>query len=173
MAACPMASLNLSVIKGDGVSSVSFWCLLWMEQSRSERWQAFPYWSPITCISICRGSSMSFSMYIPPFPKAASASLTAPLKFFSRSSSFQIARIPLPPPPAVALIITGYPIFSATFLASFRSFRIPSDPGMVGPPAFLMVALAEALSPILSIWSPVAPMNLISCSAQIRENLEI
>ena len=42
---------------------------------------------------------------------------------------------------------------------------------MVGTPAAFMVALAEALSPILSIISLEAPMNLMSCSAHILENL--
>ena len=48
----------------------------------------------------------------------------------------------------------------------------PSDPGTHGTPASFMVSLAVALSPILSIWSAEAPINLIPCSAQIRENLE-
>ena len=42
---------------------------------------------------------------------------------------------------------------------------------MVGTPAAFMVALAVALSPILSIISAEAPMNLIPFSAHILENL--
>ena len=30
----------------DGDSSRTFWCLLWIEQSRSPRWTTFPYRSP-------------------------------------------------------------------------------------------------------------------------------
>ena len=40
-------------------------------------------------------------------PKAAADSCLAPSQALSSSSSFQTARIPLPPPPAVALSITG------------------------------------------------------------------
>ena len=47
----------------------------------------------------------------------------------------------------------------------------PSEPGTVGTPASFIVALAEALSPIRSIISGDAPINLIPCSAQIFENL--
>src|SRR6056297_1057557 len=42
-AAFPMSSRSLSVIKGEGVSSVSFWCLRCTEQSLSDKWQALPY----------------------------------------------------------------------------------------------------------------------------------
>ena len=56
-------------------------------------------------------------MYIPPFPKAAVASCTAESHKSLRFSAFQTARIPFPPPPAVALIMTGYPISSANLAA--------------------------------------------------------
>ena len=111
-------------------------------------------------------------MYIPSFPKAALASCLALSHKSKNSSSFQTALIPLPPPPAVALIITGYPIFFANFLASFKDSIIPSDPGIVGTPASFIVDIAEALSPIRSIISAEAPINLILCSSQILENRE-
>ncbi len=60
----------------------------------------------------------------------------------------------------------------ATFLHSAKSFKRPSDPGIQGTPAACIVALAEALSPILSIISGEAPINLISCSSHILENFE-
>ena len=47
---------------------------------------------------------------------------------------------------------------------------MPSLPGMVGTPAAFMVALAEALSPMASIISGLAPMNLMLFSLQMREN---
>ena len=115
---------------------------------------------------------MSFSMYIPSFPKAAPASCLAESHAFFKSSGFQTARIPFPPPPAVAFNITGYSIVLANFSASSKEPMIPSEPGMVGTPAAFIVAFAEALSPILSIMSGEAPINLMPCSAQIFENFE-
>ena len=47
---------------------------------------------------------------------------------------------------------------------------MPSLPGMVGTPAAFMVALAEALSPMASIISGEAPMNLMSFSPHTLEN---
>jgi len=67
---------------------------------------------------MCLGSSTNFSMYKPSFLNDAPASIFAALYAFSTSSSAQTTRIPLPPPPAVALIITGYPIFFANTLAA-------------------------------------------------------
>ena len=49
---------------------------------------------------------------------------------------------------------------------------IPSLPGTHGTPAAFIVSFADALSPILSIISGEAPINLIPCSPQIFENLE-
>ena len=50
---------------------------------------------------------MTRSMYIAPFPKAALASLEADSKAAAKSSAFSTFRIPLPPPPAEALSMTG------------------------------------------------------------------
>ena len=44
-------------------------------------------------------------------------------------------RIPRPPPPSTALIITGSPISAATRLAASSSGTAPSLPGMIGRPA--------------------------------------
>ena len=169
-AASPILSLNSSVINGDGVSSVSFWWRLWTEQSLSDKWQAWPKESPIIWISICLGSSINFSKYMASFPKEALASCLAESHESWSSSAFQTALIPLPPPPAVAFNITGYPASLANFSHSLKSFMIPSEPGIQGTPAEIMVDFAEALSPIWSIISPVAPINLISCSSHNLEN---
>ena len=69
----------------------------------------------------------------------------------------------------MAFSITGYPTSLANFSASSKDSIIPSEPGTQGTPASIIVDLAEALSPILSIISALAPMNLISCSSQIFE----
>ena len=79
-------------------------------------------------------------------------------------------RIPRPPPPAVALMITGYLMaFANSFASSTVSIK-PSEPGITGTPARFIVSFAVALSPIELIMSAEAPMNLIPCSEQIREN---
>ncbi len=121
---------------------------------------------------MCLGSSTNFSIYIPSLPKEANASCLALSHKSKNPSSLQTALIPLPPPPAVAFIITGYPIFLAIFLAFSNESMIPPEPGIVGTPASFIVAIAEALSPILSIISAEAPINLILCSSHIFENLE-
>ena len=81
-------------------------------------------------------------------------------------------RIPLPPPPAVAFKMTGYFISAAIFNPSSTLVSNPSEPGMVGTPAFFIVSFALLLSPIPSICSGVAPMNFILFLAQIALNFE-
>jgi hypothetical protein len=48
-------------IAGDGASSMSFWCRLWIEHSRSPRWMQRPWASASTWTSMCRGRTTSFS----------------------------------------------------------------------------------------------------------------
>ena len=107
---------------------------------------------------------MNFSIYIPSFPKAAAASVLADSQPISSSFSSQQSLIPLPPPPAVAFNITGYLIFFAILFAAFKFSNNPAEPGIVGTFAFFIVSLADALSPMESICSGNAPINLISCS---------
>ena len=54
-----------------------------------------------------RGLTMNFSMNMRSSPKLALASLREELKPSATSSLLQAMRMPLPPPPAEALIITG------------------------------------------------------------------
>ena len=110
-------------------------------------------------------------MYNPSFLKDAAASVFALSKFFSISLSSHTRRIPLPPPPAVAFIITGYPISLAASLACSASLNNPSTPGTTGTPAAIMVAFAVILSPMEFIISGVGPINLIPWSVQILANL--
>ena len=72
--------------------------------------------------------------------------------------------MPLPPPPAVALRITGYFITAAVFFASAKSLINPFEPGIQGTPALIIVDFAVALSPIPAICSGKAPINFIPCS---------
>ena len=87
-------------------------------------------------------------MYISSFPKAALDSCRAESHASFKSSFFQTARIPFPPPPADAFNITGYPVSLATFLQFSKSTITPSLPGTHGTPAAIMVDFAFALSPI-------------------------
>ena len=67
------------------------------------------------------------------------------------SSSVCAIRIPLPPPPAEALIITGKPSCDATCAASLASEMTPRDPGSVLTPASAAIRLLCILSPIARI----------------------
>ncbi len=62
-------------------------------------------------------------------------------------------RMPLPPPPADALTITGRPMSRATTSASAALSMMPSEPGVTGTPAAVIVARAAALSPMSSMLS--------------------
>jgi hypothetical protein len=54
-----------------------------------------------------RGDSTYLSMNTSPLPKALSASDEARLKFSSSSGASRTTRMPRPPPPCAALMITG------------------------------------------------------------------
>ena len=80
-------------------------------------------------------------------------------------------RIPFPPPPAVALMITGKPISSRErqrllrVVDRARRARARSAPR---PPAASRRAVA--LSPIWRIWSPVGPMKVMLDARQMSAN---
>ena len=80
--------------------------------------------------------------------------------------------MPLPPPPAAAFNITGYPIFSAISNASFNPFTLPSEPGITGTPAFFIISFALDLFPNNSIISDFGPINFIFDSSHIWANFE-
>jgi hypothetical protein len=56
--------------------------------------------------------------------------------------------MPRPPPPAVALIMTGKPMLLASSNAVSASGMM-SEPGVMGTPLAMAVARAVALSPIM------------------------
>ena len=94
-----------------------------------------PKLSPITWISTWRGCWMYFSTYTAPLPNAARASFCARPKSWGNCSASCAIRMPFPPPPAVALMMTGKPIVSANASASSGSSIVPGEPGTVGTPA--------------------------------------
>ena len=117
-AAVAISSRRISgLTPGEGDSSMSFWFFRWMEHSRSPRQTALPPSSASSCTSICLTGERYFSMYTPPSPKAFFASSDAVKNAFSNSSGPFTSRIPYPPPPARALIKTGYPILFASLAA--------------------------------------------------------
>jgi hypothetical protein len=69
--------------------------------------------------------------------------------------------MPRPPPPAVALMMTGYLSLCATLMASSSVEMSPSLPGVIGTPAFFMVSRAMALSPMARICSGPGPMKVM------------
>ena len=75
-------------------------------------------------------------------------------------------RMPLPPPPAAALMITGYPIASAMRAASSASAMASVVPGAIGTPASSMMARAAVLSPIARMASGGGPMKTMPARAQ-------
>ena len=78
--------------------------------------------------------------------------------------------MPLPPPPAEALINTGKPIFLAICFASSTELTSPSEPGTTGTPFFFIRLLAADFSPIFFIISLLGPINLIPASSHFFAN---
>lgn len=161
---CSITSMTEGAAMVTGASSMIFWCLRWIEQSRPKREMALPYSSASTCTSRCRaccascirkmgdpgasactcvegeGRAPASSPKIHPRMEASPAvsaggnnetagvgagphrvpqdgtrmgmgmGVLAPLtcrKQVPNSSAASTFRMPLPPPPSAALIITG------------------------------------------------------------------
>ena len=73
----------------------------------------------------------------------------------------------MPPPPALALMSTGYPMRAASARACSTDSS-SSLPGTVGTPASFIRRLAASLSPILEMMSPSGPMKARFCSLHSR-----
>ena len=125
----------------------------------------FPAESAIICISICLGSSMNFSIKTRSSPKLEAASLTAARNPSLTSFSLKATRMPFPPPPAEAFIMTGNPISAATLTASLLSASTPTYPGTVLTPAPAAIFLDSILSPMAAIAFTPGPMNVMPSSA--------
>ena len=72
--------------------------------------------------------------------------------------------MPLPPPPAEALSITGKPISFAAAIAS--SVVLQVAPGTIGTPASAIFARAAVLDPIARMALAGGPMNVMSLRSQ-------
>ncbi len=77
----------------------------------------------------------------------------------ANAASSRTTRIPLPPPPAAALMSTGKPMPTAIRCASATSATGPSEPGTHGTLAAAATAFASVFRPILRIASWGGPMN--------------
>ena len=113
-----------------------------------------------------RGLTISFSKYISPLPKQASDSLRASSNRGMSCSGSYTRRIPRPPPPAEALMSTGYPMESARALACSAVSTAPSEPGTTGTPALCISFRAAALLPMARITSPEGPMKVMPAASQ-------
>ena len=128
-----------------------------------------PWPSPNTWTSTWRGFSTNFSRYMRSSPKDDLASERTPRSAETTSSAVSTKRIPLPPPPADALNMTGKPIRSAAATTSSSS-PSTSVPGTTGTPASCMIARAVTLSPIFSIASGCGPMNVTPAARHAAAN---
>ena len=68
-----------------------------------------PWRSPRTCTSMCLARGMYFSRKTAGLPKARPASLRASSSRSARSAAFVTTRMPRPPPPNAALMMSGKP----------------------------------------------------------------
>ena len=76
------------------------------------------------------------------------------------SPALSTRAMPMPPPPAAALSMTGYPISQATRSASTASAVVSWLPGTTGTPAAAMSRRASVLSPIRRIASGDGPTKV-------------
>ena len=119
-AASPICSRSSVETAGEGVSSMTFWCRRWIEQSRSPRWITLPCRSAKTWISTWRASAIARSRISSSEPKALAASERPRASACGSSSAASTSRMPRPPPPAAALTINGKPMRAAFHDQAFR-----------------------------------------------------
>ena len=79
-------------------------------------------------------------------------------------------RMPRPPPPAAALIITGKPVVSTKANAASADSTRPSLPGTVGTPALAAASRAATLSPIRRIAWAVGPTKISPAASTASAN---
>jgi hypothetical protein len=112
------------------------------------------------------GLLVYFSMYTESSLKADFASDFAIRSEERSSPSSRTSRMPLPPPPAVAFIITGKPISFATRKTSSSDEIASTVPGTTGTPAACTVFRASVLDPIVRIAYAEGPISLIFSFSQ-------
>jgi hypothetical protein len=88
----------------------------------------------------------------------------------TNSSWFRTTRIPRPPPPMAALMMTGKPTSLTNPAASSYFSMAPSVPGTVGTPALSANSRALTLSPSPSMVSGRGPMKAMPASSTAFAN---
>src|SRR5206468_8884994 len=74
--------------------------------------------------------------------------------------------MPLPPPPAAAFNITGYPILAAISRAFDNDSKPREVPGTNGTPAFSICWRARVFDPMRSMEAGLGPINFMQASPQ-------
>lgn len=100
-------------------------------------------------------------------PKLDFASCFESLYPSSTSLSVKAIHIPFPPPPAEALIMTGYPISCAILRICYSPSTSPMNPGTILTLAFFAHFFDSILSPIACIAEPGGPINVTPLSASL------
>ena len=78
--------------------------------------------------------------------------------------------MPLPPPPADALISSGKPARCAAATSAASDWSAGVSPGTTGTPAACMVCRAAIFEPIAAIASGGGPTKISPASRQARAN---
>ena len=145
-AAAHNACRNDSLMPGAGVSSMIFWLRRWVEQSRSPSAITSPAPSPKIWTSIWRARATYFSRNTPLSLKLLPASRRTLSNALRSCCASAHCCMPMPPPPAVLLSITGKPIRRASRSAPSRSASRPL-PGSSGSALAAASARAVCLRP--------------------------
>ena len=119
---------------------------------------------------MCAASSKNFSIKTSSFPNAFLDSLCAK-EIWSKSSEDDFTTlIPLPPPPQLALTITGYPILSTSSLRFFLFSLVTNTDGMVFTLASSATFFASVLFPSFFNIAWLGPIKIILFFSQCSAN---
>ena len=99
---------------GAGASSITFWWRRCSEQSRSNRWTTFAVRVAEHLHLDVAGAGDVFLQQHPVVAEGRGRLAPRPARAAAKSSARSTRRMPLPPPPATALISTGQPIAGAS-----------------------------------------------------------
>ena len=154
----------------DADSSITFWLRRCTLQSRTPSVHTAPLASATTCTSTWWPPRMARSRNTVASPAVLPASELARSNASPSWPADGTSRMPRPPPPAVALTISGYPIKEAAARASARSATGPPLHAASGTPACSASRLDSILSPSLRITSADGPMKMIPSRSHSSAN---
>ncbi len=113
---------------------------------------------------LCTYRPTSCTVYRQHLPHTPTHSHLTPPPPNPQTTLLRAMRIPFPPPPADALIITGYPISPATSAACWASLTTPTHPGMVLTCAWVAIRFDSTLSPMAAMAPGGGPTNTMPSS---------